>query len=162
LIRAAVLGAVALALALTSPARSQQREPLRVNQSKAAPPPATLQAQLAKDADLPEAKVDKLLKALGPAVLDQIKKGQQVELPGLGVLRVVRIPEHRDLINGRPGTIAATNYVEFLPMANVVTAANAPGAVPAVTVPQYEFNPLPNQTRGGNVGGTRQPSVRIR
>jgi len=49
-------------------------------------------------------------------------------LQGLGVFRVVRVPEHRDLVDGRPAVIAATNYVDFKPFGGLVDAANAAAA----------------------------------
>jgi hypothetical protein len=64
------------------------------------------------------------------------------------VLRVVRIAEHKDLVKGVPAVIPATNYVEFVPAADLVTAANAKGAVPAKTVEAYEFRVNPNHDPG--------------
>jgi nucleoid DNA-binding protein len=122
----------------------------------------SLRGRLARAGDIPEEKVDKLLKELGPAISDQLSRGQKVELPGLGAFRVVRVPEHRDLVNGRPTMIAATNYVEFVPVQGVVDSANAASAVPADTVPIWEFNPNSRQVPSQSVPNTRVPSTRIR
>ena len=85
-----------------------------------------------------------------------------MELKGLGTLRVVRVPEHRDLVDGRPATIPASNYVDFLPAGGLVEAANAPGAVPQDTVPPFQYVPLPDQTKGLRTPEERMPNVRTR
>ena len=63
-------------------------------------------------------------------------------------------------MNGRPAVVAATNYVDFVPSGGLVDAANAPGAVPQETVPPFEFNPLPGQTKSLHVPDDRMPNVR--
>src|SRR5262245_241361 len=78
-----------------------------------------LQRQVAKKAKVKRETVAAVIEALGPAILAEIRLGRQVAVPGLGVLRVVRVPEHRDLRDGRPVTVAAVNYVEFVPAAAV-------------------------------------------
>src|SRR5690349_16637324 len=83
--------------------------------------------------------VEKIMKALGPAIQEQLTAGRQVEIPGVGTFRVVKVEAYRDLVDGRPATIPERNYVEFLPAAALNTAANAPGAVPARVVPPAEF-----------------------
>jgi nucleoid DNA-binding protein len=164
----ALVGTLGLVLGLASPARSQRpqpgqpAQPARPNQPTQPKEKETLKGSLLKSTQLPERHVDKLLAALGPAIRDQLAAGNQVEVPGLGVFRVVRVPQHRDLVGGRPATIPGSNNIEFLPAGTLVNAANGPGAVPAVTVPPFEFNPLPQQTPGQKVGNTRTPSSRIR
>ena len=107
-----------------------------------------------------EQSVDKLLKALGPAIQEQLTAGRKVEIPGVGTFRVVKVEAYRDLVDGRPSVIPEKNYVEFLPDAALNTAANAPGAVPARIVPPSEFkvNPLANpglRNDGLKTGRTR-------
>jgi nucleoid DNA-binding protein len=116
----------------------------------------TFLGRIAEEAQLAEEDVEKVLQAFGPAIRDELAAGKVVEMPGLGVFRVVRIPEHRDMVNGRPAVIPATNYVEFLPVEGVVAAANARTAVPAETVPAFEYTPLPNR-----VPSTKIPNQRI-
>jgi nucleoid DNA-binding protein len=123
---------------------------------------ATLEQNVAKAAKLREETVTQVLKALGPAVLAEIRLGRQVVLPGLGVFRVVRIPEHKDLRDGRPVTVAATNYVEFGPFGPGVAAANAEGVVPAAVVPQFQYNPRPNETAPTRTDKIRAPRIRTR
>jgi Bacterial DNA-binding protein len=122
----------------------------------------TLPQLVAKKTQLDEDDVTKMLEALGPAIRDKLANGETVELPGLGTIRVVRVPEHKDLIQGRPGVVAATNNVELIALPEVVQAANAPNAVPATTVPAFEYVPLPNQTKGLKAPYVRQPNDRIR
>jgi nucleoid DNA-binding protein len=106
----------------------------------------SFEQRLAEKAGLREETVIRLLKALGPIATEDLRKGEQVVLPGLGALRVVRVAEHRDLRNGRPVTVAAANYVEFIPTGDLVNAANTEGARAAETVPEFRYIPLPNQT----------------
>ncbi len=107
-----------------------------------------------------EDDVKKVLAALGPAVRDGLARGDLVEMPGLGTFRVVQIAPHRDLVNGRPALIEASNYVEFLPSGGLVDAANAPGAVPQTTVLPFQFNPLPGQTKSLVMPDDRMPNIR--
>src|SRR5438045_823177 len=124
--------AVGLTLGFVSEARSQRAVVV---------PIAPLKAQLAKASQLAEDDVDKMLTRLGPVIAAKLARGETVDIAGLGTWRVVRVPEHKDMINGRPGTIPARNYVEFLPVGEVAAAANAVGAVPAEVVPPFEYNP---------------------
>ncbi|HVS37734.1 MAG TPA: HU family DNA-binding protein [Gemmataceae bacterium] len=126
-----------------------------------APPTSTLQGRIAAQTKLSEDDVNKVLKALGPALRDDLAHGGLVELPGLGTFRVVRIAAHRDLVNGRPAMIEASNYVEFLPSGGLVDAANAAGAVPQDTVQPFQFNPLPNQTKSLVMPDDRMPNIRV-
>jgi len=122
----------------------------------------TLKGSIAASSKVSEENVAKVLEALGPAVRDKLASGQTVELPGLGVFRVVRVPEHRDLVNGRPATINPANYVEFVPAGGLDAAANAAAAVPAETVPEFRYEPLPGQTPSMKLPDERMPNVRTR
>jgi nucleoid DNA-binding protein len=121
-----------------------------------------IEEQVAKKVRLQPAVVKQVIAALGPAVVAHITAGEQAVIPGLGTFRVVRIPEHRDLRNGRPTTIAATNYIEFIPAAAVVANVNGSGVTPSATVPQFEYVPRPNEVPSMRVptrraGRTRSP-----
>jgi nucleoid DNA-binding protein len=122
----------------------------------------TLETEIAAATKLEEKDVAAVLKALGPAISGRLARGEKIEMPGLGVFRVVRIPEHKDLVDGRPATIPSVNYVEFMAGTGIVSASNAPGAVPAAVVPPFQYNPLPNQVKGQKDEGTRVPNTRIR
>jgi nucleoid DNA-binding protein len=122
--------------------------------------PATFQGRMLAASKLPEKDLNVFLAALGPAIRDSLAAGQTVSVPGLGTFRVVRIPEHRDMVAGRPVIVAGSNYVEFLPVAGLVGAANAAGATPAVTVPPFEYVPLPDRVPGQRVPGTRTVNPR--
>jgi nucleoid DNA-binding protein len=126
------------------------------------PASETLNQRLAKAAKLGQADVDKVMQALGPAIRAELSKGRTVDLPGLGSFRVVRIAEHRDLRNGRPVTIPAVNHVEFVGGDEVGDAVNGPDAVPAETVPAFQYIPLPGQTPSQRTPGTRVPPTRTR
>src|SRR5262245_33169861 len=106
----------------------------------------TFGQRVARESKLSEEQVTRVLNALGPAVRDELKKGKSVNLPGLGVMRVVRVAEHKDIEagTGRPLRIPARNTVEFLANDGLNEVANSSTAVPAETVPAWEFNPLPN------------------
>jgi nucleoid DNA-binding protein len=108
---------------------------------------ATLEEGLATRSGVSRKDVRKVLKALGPAVAEQLLAGRQVELPGVGTVRVVRIDAHRDLgAGGRPIMVPARNYVEFVAQAGMDAIANQPGAVPARTVGGFEFVVNPSST----------------
>ncbi len=147
----AIVGATLL-LVQAEPAQSQ-RPPL--------PKEPTLAGDIAARSGVKEEDVAKVLQALGPVVSDRIAAGQTIDLPNFGQVRVVRIPQHNDLVDGRPATIAATNTVDFLPAANLIAGANASGAVPSVTVTPFQYNPLPDRVPSTRIPGTRQPSTRI-
>jgi nucleoid DNA-binding protein len=131
-------------------------------QSQKAASKGTLASRLAAVGKIKEDQVNAILMELGNVIRDKIAAGEAVELPNLGTIQVVRIPEHRDLVDGRPALIPANNYVTFLPVAGLVAASNAANAIPSSTVPPFEFNPLPGQSPSGRVGNTRQPNSRIR
>src|SRR5262249_50797041 len=124
------LGSLIVAIVLVS--ANAQTNP---GEKKSTPP--TLKAGLtAATKEKPET-IDKLLNALRPAVSEQLRSGREVELPGVGTLRVVRVAEHLDLVGGRPATIPARNFVEFVPGGTLNADANSPGARPARTIQGY-------------------------
>lgn len=122
----------------------------------------TLKGAIAKEAKLKEETVERVLKAFGPAFEAQLRAGREVKLPGVGSFRVVRINEYRDLDGGRPVTIPAKNYVEFVADDGLNGAANAPGAVPSRTIEGYEFRVNPNSTQGIRTDGKRNPGTRTK
>ncbi len=148
---AALLGVLGLLLGVADPARSQ-----RPQQEG----PQTVKDRIVKETKLKAADVQTMLTALGPAIRDHLRDGNQVTLAGLGTFRVVRIPEHKDMIAGRPATVAASNYVEFLPTGDLVTAANASGAVPAEVVPPFEYIIDPYHVPSSRIGTNRNPGTR--
>jgi nucleoid DNA-binding protein len=149
-LRGILLGVVGLVLALASPAQSQRP-----------PKELTLTQRLAKAAKVPEADATRLFEALGPVIRDELQRGKQVELPGLGTFRVVQVAAHKDLAKGgRPITIPATNTIEFVPDDKLNDTANSAGAKPADTVPAFEYVTLPHQQPGQKMGRTRVPSTR--
>jgi nucleoid DNA-binding protein len=150
-----IIGTIGIGLGLTGTARSQL---------PAAPGPDTFPKELAKATKFEDETVDALLKALGPAVRQQIVAGRQVSVTGLGTFRVVRLSESRNLEDGRVVVQPARNVIEFLPDAAIEQAANAPGTVPVVEVPAFQYNTLPGQTPRQRVpsGSGRSPSTRVR
>jgi nucleoid DNA-binding protein len=158
-VAAGVLAAAAAGIGLAqAPKVEQKPNPVRLGSGRG--DGLDLKGRIVKATNLPEADVAKVLAALGPAVKDMLGQGDSVDVPNLGTFRVVRIPEHRDLVNGRPATIAGSNYVEFLAAGRFADAANQPGVKPAETVPPFEYNPLPDQTKSLRTGPTRQPNTR--
>jgi nucleoid DNA-binding protein len=124
-------------------------------------PPETLPQRLARLAKLKEEDAARFLHVLGPAVREDLSKGKSVSLPGLGTFRIVRVSAHRDLRNGRPVEIPAVNTVEFLADGALDVAANAESAVPAETVPEFKYIPLPTQTPGLKEPRNRVPPQRV-
>jgi nucleoid DNA-binding protein len=122
-----------------------------------------LEKTVARAAREKEETVKAVLRALGPAVRGKLTAGQQVELPGVGVFRIARVAEHRDLgPGGRPVVIPAANYVEFVPAGDLQAAASAPGAVPAKVVPAFEYIPRPGAAPGIRTDKVRTPGTRVR
>jgi nucleoid DNA-binding protein len=155
---AALVGTLGLVVAATAQQVQQgpgQRPANRRQQ------PTTFQGRMLAATKLPDKDLQTFLKALGPAISASIASGQTVSIPGLGTFRVVNIPSHRDMAaGGRPVVVGARNYVEFLPAGNLVGAANSGNATPAVSVPQFEYIPLPDRVPGARVPGTRTPNTR--
>jgi nucleoid DNA-binding protein len=147
-----LVGVLGLALVLAGQALSQ----------KPADKPQTLRDRLIKDTKLAPADVQKMLNAIGPAIREQLRTGASVELPGLGAFRIVNIPEHRDLVAGRPATVAASNTVEFLPTGDLVRAANSAGVVPAESVPPFQYIVNPYQAPTQRAPTTRDFGTRTR
>ena len=151
---------LAVGTTLTMYSQAQSQRPTVITPKPKTQNTATLKGQIAAATKVEESDVDLVLKQLGPAISERLARGEKVELPGLGLFRVIRVPEHKDLVDGRPTTIAASNYVEFLPVSELIRAANAPGAVPAEVVPPFHYNQLPNQTPGQKVPNSRAPNTR--
>jgi nucleoid DNA-binding protein len=129
----------------------------------AQPKPAeeTFTQRLAKAAKVSEDNAAKVYQAMGTTVRDDLAHGKQVSIPGLGTFRIVQVQAHKDMAaGGRPVTIPATNTVEFVPEGVLLDSANTDGAVPAETVPPFEYHPLPGQTPGQKVGPVRTPGIR--
>jgi nucleoid DNA-binding protein len=139
--------------------QKEVKEPLRLGSAQANLP-TNLNGRIAAATKLPPNDVAKVMDALGPAIRDLLGQGQTVMVPNLGSFRVVRIPEHRDLVNGRPATIGGSNYVEFLATGRFAEAANQPGVQPAESVPPFEYHALPDQAPGLKTGQTRSPNSR--
>jgi nucleoid DNA-binding protein len=154
---AGVLGAACLTIGPAIPA-----EPV----VKPGPAPQrgaeTFTGRIAKASGVSEEDVAKVLRALPGVVKDEIRQGKTVSLNGLGSFRIVKLPEYRDLKDGKPVIIAPHNSVEFQPASDLADAANAEGAVPAATVPAFEYNALPGQTPGMRMDGMRMPIVRVK
>src|SRR5262245_4358401 len=87
----------------------------------------TVESRLVKETKVNKKDVAKLLKALGPAIREHLKANGEVEIPGLGTLRVVRVTEYKDLVNGLPRTIPARNYLEFVADSTTESAVNQVG-----------------------------------
>jgi nucleoid DNA-binding protein len=151
------LGALVGTLGLVVGATAQQVQRPGADKKQ----PATFEGRMLAATKLQEQDLRKFLTALGPAISASISSGQSVNVPGLGTFRVVRIPEHRDMAaGGRPIIVEPVNYVEFLPAGNLTSAANAAGAAPAVTVPQFQYVPLPDRVPGNRNPGARTPNTR--
>jgi nucleoid DNA-binding protein len=131
-------------------------------QTANAPPTAALANAVAIRAKLPVKTVEKVLEALVPEILFQIERGDIVDLPKLGKIRLVRIAEHKDMERGtgRVINIAARNYVTLDTDKEVDKAANAAGVQPNEVVPQFQYNIMPGQTPGQKVGNFKVPSTR--
>jgi nucleoid DNA-binding protein len=141
---------VALGLSVVVTGTAQQPRPAR--------DPRSLSARIAAKSGVAEEDVDKVLRELGPEVQRDLASGRSVDLQRLGRLRVVQIPEHRNLVDGRPATIPSRNEVEFLPSQDLVAAANAPGAVPAAVVQPFEYHPFTDRVPSNKVPDFRVPS----
>src|SRR5436305_1288360 len=144
-----VLGPAAGVTGLAAPARSAKPQAEE-----------TFNQRLAKAAKLNEDEAGRFYQALGTVIREDLAHGKQVNVPGLGTFRVVRVEEHRDLRGGRPVVIPATNTVEFVSEGGLLDAANAAGAQPAESVPPFQYVPLPGQTPSQKVGPVRTPGTR--
>ena len=92
------LAALIVALAFTAEAQVPR------NNKKTLP---ELPGSIAREAKLKEDTVKKVLDAMSAAFKEQLRAGRQIEIPGVGTFQVVRVTEHRDLVNGLPATIPA-------------------------------------------------------
>ncbi|HEV3444139.1 MAG TPA: HU family DNA-binding protein [Gemmataceae bacterium] len=122
----------------------------------------TLTQRLAQASKLSEENADKFFQALGPVIREELRRGKEVSIPGLGQFRVVRVQEHRDLQNGRPVVIPASNTVEFLAEGSMADAVNTPGVPVSDTVVPFHYIPLPGQTPGQKIGNLRTPPTRTK
>lgn len=141
---------LALALALSADAQPPASKKL-----------GSLKERLSIATNYKETAVEKFLQALGPAAREQLENGREVALPGLGTLRVVRVEAYKDLVKGVVSTIPARNYIEFVPAGDLDKAANAAEAVPARSVPAYEFIVNPNHTPAQRAESNKVQRTRI-
>jgi DNA-binding protein HU-beta len=151
------LAALALALGVLmpmAPAQSQKQRPRE----------ETLNQRLAREGKVTEEQAARVFAALGPAIRDELKKGNTVTVPGLGTFRVVRVAGHKDMEpgTGRVLTVPARNTVEFLASEGLDEAANGAAAVPAETVPAFEYVPIRGRDPGQKTGNTRSEGTRTR
>jgi nucleoid DNA-binding protein len=123
--------------------------------------PQGLPQRIAAITKVPLPTVNLVLQTQVALVREDLKQGKSVSLPGLGTFRIVRVAAHKDLRNGRPVEIPAVNTVEFLADGPLDTAANAESAVPAETVPEFKYIPLPTQTPGLKEPRNRVPPQRV-
>jgi nucleoid DNA-binding protein len=121
----------------------------------------TLPQRIAKTSKVSEENVNKVWEALGPAIREELRRGRSVSIPGLGTFRVVRVAEHKDMKNGRPVTVPASNTIEFLGEGDVVQSVNTDAAQPAETVPAFQYNPLPTANPGQKMPNVRNPGTRV-
>jgi len=130
--------------------------------NSSAEPDMKLATDVAARAKVEVKTVQKVLEALAPEILDQIKKGAVVELPKLGKIRLVRVGEHKDMERGtgRVITIAARNFVTLDANPEIDTAANAAGVQPNEVVTQFQYNVLPGQTPSQKAGNLKVRSLR--
>src|SRR5262249_29186002 len=84
-------------------------------QSQRPPEKLPLRAAVAKKSKVSEDDVKAVLEALGPIIREKLADGEAIELPGLGTFRVVRVPQPKDLVQGRPATIAAVHNARARP-----------------------------------------------
>jgi len=153
--RKALFGLAALIGVLTLTAQAQVSDKKKVA--------VDFKAGLVRETKYKEATIEKVLKAMGPAMEEQLRAGRSVSIEGVGTFQIVRIEAYQDINrNGEPITIPARNYVEFVPVDTLNTAANADGVVPARTVKGYKFEVMPNASPGIKSEGMRAPRTRIR
>jgi nucleoid DNA-binding protein len=122
----------------------------------------TFAGRVAKASGVSEEDVAKVLRALAGPLKDDLRQGKTVSLNGVGSFRIVKLPEYRDLKDGKPVIIPPHNSVEFQPAGDLADAANAEGVVPAKSVPAFEYNALPGQTPGMRMDGVRMQNVRVK
>src|SRR5438552_4155088 len=99
LILAGILGAAFLTIGPAIPAEPTVKTvPTQAPRQKE----TTFTGRVAKAAKVSEDDVDKTLQALGPAMREELSKGQAVTIQGLGTFRIVRLAEYKDLKDGKP------------------------------------------------------------
>jgi nucleoid DNA-binding protein len=140
-----ITGSLGLILGWSAPVLSQKAGPVKDSPRKPAVN-ETFNQRVAKGAKLSAEEVARVLKALGPVIREDLAKGQSVNLPDLGSFRIVRVEKHKDLVDGVPTSIPASNYVEFIPSGGLSEAANGANVTPADSIPAFQYVPLPGQT----------------
>jgi len=108
-----------------------------------------------------EADVLRVLDALGPVMLEEIRQGNQEKLQKVGIFKIVRIAEHKDIERGtgRPMTCLPRTTWFLIGRRNGNRrrcGGRAPGGIRA----QFEYNTLPGQTPAQKTGRTKVPPVR--
>src|SRR5581483_8888953 len=91
-----LLGMIAGALGFASLAYSQT--PVQIDSQPPGPSAQreeSLPQHLARNAKLSEVQANRFLQALGPTIREELSKGKEVVIPGLGTFRIVRVAEHR-------------------------------------------------------------------
>src|SRR5262249_55647107 len=122
-----------------------------------------LKTGIARETKFKEATVEKMLKAMAPALKEQLRAGRSVSIEGVGTFQVVRIDAYKDINrSGERVNVPPRNFADFAPAAGLDEAANAEGAVPARTVKGYEFKVLPTASPGQRIDGLRTQRTRIR
>src|SRR5260370_27810490 len=99
LILAGILGAACLTIGPAVPAEPTVKT---VPTPKERQREVTFAGRVAKASSFSEDDINKVLKALGPVMREELSKGQSVTIEGLGTFRIVKLPEYRDLKDGRP------------------------------------------------------------
>ncbi|MFO0843541.1 MAG: hypothetical protein U0797_14250 [Gemmataceae bacterium] len=93
----------ALTLGLVLNAEAQNAGGARDKKAEAKGPAPDLKRGLMDKTKLDEKTIDKVLKALGPAVSEQARAGRQIEFPGVGTSRWCGSPSTRTWSTaGRP------------------------------------------------------------
>lgn len=154
-----LLAAMVVVLSWAAPVQSQK--------AQQPPPDEPLSLKIAKSAKLSEENAQRFLQALGPAIRAELAAGKAVNLPGLGTFRVVRVPDHKDMIiggrsGGTPIIVPGKNEVEFLADGQLAGAANSATAIPSEVVPPFQYTPLPGQVPGQKIGRTHVPTTRAK
>ena len=152
--KAALLGLAVLLGAIGLTAEAQV-----ARQQKPAP---DLKAGVARIAQLKDTTVERALKAMPDAMVEQLEAGRSVTIEGVGTFQVVRVEAYDDLVQGRPTRIPARNFIEFVPAEKLSLSANAEGVVPARSVQGYEFRVNPNAAPGIKTETRRTPPTRVR
>jgi nucleoid DNA-binding protein len=152
-----LVGGLVLLGGAAEPIVSQKKNP-----AKTTPVKTSLEGRIMAYSKLKDKETSKFLEALGPAVREMLTAGQQVDIPNLGVFRVVGVPAHRDMVQGRPVTMPAANHVEFIPSGELAATANGTDVVPAEVVVPFQYTPIPDRVPATKAPNSRMPNVRTR